>query len=634
MTWSIRARLIGGCAVLVGVTAIGCCIGWRQASSAERHISGIVQQNQNDTTTLLTVGDGVQKLLEARRGEKEFLLTKAPELPDGVIHLITQVKSNLTTLRDGTTEAGARASFSEAIQLAEAYAQTFGTLRDLLIQRGLNPDAGLEGRLRKAVHGIESTITPLGVPELDILLLQCRRHEKDYLLRGRTNYLADIKRVIDDFGGQLAKIQVANKGQITEAWNIYYQSMQDVVETDQLIAGATGRCSSASQAFQAKILQVSEATAESIRQANARALSVLSNGRMVMALILAVSVVLGSLIALILARSIIRPVSKAVAALRSAAEETAGSARQISGASQTLAEGASEQAAALEESGASLEELTSMVTRTSNAALQASALSADTKAAADTGKTAMDQVMDSMTGIKTSGDEVAKIIKSIDEIAFQTNILALNAAVEAARAGEAGSGFAVVADEVRSLAARSAQAARETACKIEQSLDRATRGVEVSNRAGAALNAILDKARAMDQLVGQIASASKDQARGINQINSAVAQMDKVTQSNAASAEECASAAEELNTQAGAQTITVGELETLLGNNRSPQPAQWLETEAPQIPATPRRARNSAGTRRSSATRAPQNPAAPVLIQREGPGEEMDSRSDRAALSF
>ena len=190
-------------------------------------------------------------------------------------------------------------------------------------------------------------------------------------------------------------------------------------------------------------------------------------------------------------------------------------------------------------------------------------------------KAASDEMGRAMSDIKASSDNVAKIIKTIDEIAFQTNILALNAAVEAARAGEAGAGFAVVAEEVRNLAQRSAEAAKETAKMIETSVTQSARGVEVNGKvaeriAGIAqksggvrtsLDEIVKKVREVDTLVAEIANASKEQASGLSQIGIAMTQMDSVTQSNAAGAEETASAAEELNNQSGELR---GAVETLL----------------------------------------------------------------------
>jgi methyl-accepting chemotaxis protein len=170
-----------------------------------------------------------------------------------------------------------------------------------------------------------------------------------------------------------------------------------------------------------------------------------------------------------------------------------------------------------------------------------------------------------MSAIDSSSAEVAKIVKDIDEIAFQTNILALNAAVEAARAGEAGAGFAVVADEVRSLAQRSAAAAKETANKIETAISNSRQGSLNSSKVAESLKQISEKVTSTDALVGDISTASREQAQGIDQINSAIAQMEKVTQSNASSAEESASAAEELSAQAESLQELVGKLRHLVG---------------------------------------------------------------------
>ena len=250
---------------------------------------------------------------------------------------------------------------------------------------------------------------------------------------------------------------------------------------------------------------------------------------------------------------------------------SAGAANQVSASSQTLAEGASEQAAAIEETSASLEEMSSMTKRNAENAQKANDLAKQARTAADKGADDMQQMNQAMQDIKTSSDDIAKIIKTIDEIAFQTNILALNAAVEAARAGEAGMGFAVVADEVRNLAQRSAQAAKETAAKIEGAIGKTAQGVNISGKVAQTLNEIVTKARQVDELAAEVAGASREQTQGITQINAAVGQMDKVTQGNAASAVECAAAAEELNAQAETMQQSVGELLQLVGGaaNRS-----------------------------------------------------------------
>ncbi len=281
------------------------------------------------------------------------------------------------------------------------------------------------------------------------------------------------------------------------------------------------------------------------------------------------ALVLGVFIAWLISRSIVGLLRLFADTLEDVAHQVTSASTQVSTASQSLAEGASEQAASLEETSASLEEMTSMVKRTADAAQQAKDLSAQTRVAADAGASDMQQMQQSMDAIKLSSSEVAKIVKNIDEIAFQTNILALNAAVEAARAGEAGAGFAVVADEVRNLAQRSATAAKETAEKIDDAIAKSNEGVRVSGKVSASLQEIITKARGVDTLVGEIATASREQAEGITQVNIAVTQMDKVTQSNAANAEESAAAAEQLSAQAASQNEAVNSLLSLIGRPNS-----------------------------------------------------------------
>ncbi len=255
-------------------------------------------------------------------------------------------------------------------------------------------------------------------------------------------------------------------------------------------------------------------------------------------------------LALTIARSISGPINRIIAGLRDGAEQVSEAAGQVSSSSQSLAQGNSEQAAAIEETSSSLEEMTSMTQGSATSANEAKELAGQTRQQANQGSASMQRMSKAIDDIKKSSDETAKIIKTIDEIAFQTNLLALNAAVEAARAGDAGKGFAVVAEEVRNLAQRSAEAARDTAELIEGSVTNATNGVEINQEVGQALQSITELATQVDDLVAQIAGASSEQAQGIQQINQAVTQMDEVTQQNAANAEESASASEELSSQA------------------------------------------------------------------------------------
>ncbi len=263
------------------------------------------------------------------------------------------------------------------------------------------------------------------------------------------------------------------------------------------------------------------------------------------------TIVAGIVIAVFITRSITKPVKKIVIDLTEGAQQVASASGQLSATSQQLAEGNAEQASSIEETSSTLEESASMVSQNSENTRQAAVLAAQTKASSDKGNNDMHEMMNSMVEIKKSSDQIAKIIKVIDDIAFQTNILALNAAVEAARAGDAGMGFAVVAEEVRNLAQRSAQAAKDTASIIESNITLSENGVSVAKKVGDSLAEITVQAKKVNELMDEIAAASQEQSQGISQINKAITQMEAVTQQNAANAEESASASEELNAQAG-----------------------------------------------------------------------------------
>ncbi|MBA3850471.1 MAG: chemotaxis protein, partial [Opitutus sp.] len=217
-----------------------------------------------------------------------------------------------------------------------------------------------------------------------------------------------------------------------------------------------------------------------------------------------------------LARRLSRPLHDAMGQMQDFTARTASASVQISSSSQSLADGASQQAASLEETSASLEEMAGMTRRNAEAAQSAKQAATKTRNTVEAGAAGMQRMNAAMEGIKSASGEIAKIIKTIDEIAFQTNILALNAAVEAARAGEAGAGFAVVAEEVRALAQRSATAAKETADKIETALNKSVEGARTSAEVTGLLSEIVGQVRQMDGLVAEIATASAEQSEGIN----------------------------------------------------------------------------------------------------------------------
>jgi len=291
---------------------------------------------------------------------------------------------------------------------------------------------------------------------------------------------------------------------------------------------------------------------------------VLGRSTYIVSIGLVIAVLIGIILAWLITRSITVPIKKIISGLSSGSDQVASASEEVAQSSTQMAEGASEQASSLEETSASLEELTSMTHQNAENADQANQLAALARNHADQGQTSMERMLKSIDAIKRSSDDTARIIRTIDEIAFQTNLLALNAAVEAARAGEAGKGFAVVAEEVRSLAQRSAEAAKNTSTLIEGSQKYVLDGVEVSNEVNAILTEIVRAADKVAQFIAEVSTAVKEQAQGLEQINKAVSQMDQVTQGNAANSEEAAAASEELSAQAEQMREMVNALVTLV----------------------------------------------------------------------
>jgi len=314
---------------------------------------------------------------------------------------------------------------------------------------------------------------------------------------------------------------------------------------------------------------ISVANVEDTEKITAEAADKISLFSMILIIGFAITMILGIILAFIIITSITRPINRIVGELSQGAEQIAAASQQLSSTSQQLAEGSSEQASSIQETSSTLEESSSMIYQNNENTKYASQLSKQAKDSAEKGNREMMEMMMAMEEIKKSSDQIAKIIKVIDEIAFQTNILSLNAAVEAARAGEAGMGFAVVAEEVRNLAQRCSQAAKDTAAIIEGNIALSQRGVSVSQRVNEALKDINIHVQKVNELLNEISAASQEQALGINQINKAISQIEQVVQQNAAGAEESASASQELAAQAQVVQEVVSQLKKLISGDDS-----------------------------------------------------------------
>jgi len=418
---------------------------------------------------------------------------------------------------------------------------------------------------------------------VDELLREYNEHEALALYKGTIAPTAlKVLHGIDEFL-ELDKQEVAG---MLKAQEIYASKTGPALVQVQGLLGEAGHLVSENVMTDEEMLKKAQSTKTAV--------SVLS----------IVAVILGVGLGIIITRGIVTALTRVMDGLNRGSEQVTVAAGQVAEASQDMADGASNQASSLEETSATLEEMASMTKQNAGNASEANGLSNNLQSVAETGQEAMGRMTGAIEKIKDSSDQTARIIKTIDEIAFQTNLLALNAAVEAARAGDAGKGFAVVAEEVRNLAQRSADAAKDTAELIDQSQVNANGGVDVTREVTEILGEIVTGVSRVSDLIDAVSTSNEEQSRSVGEINRAVGQLDQVTQSNAANAEESASASEELSGQARELNGMVGTLSAIVngGSAETPVSAQapvrrrqkasapskapeaWAPTEVSNIP--------------------------------------------------
>ena len=373
-----------------------------------------------------------------------------------------------------------------------------------------------------------------------------------------------------------------------KAANNYKSAMTEFLDTWLAVRDIGKKRGTVADEFLALSRETSNAGLSGMKKISKETITTLSNSTNIMLTGLAVALIIGILLALLITRSITKPIHVVISGLTDGSAQVAAASSQVANSSQSLAEGASEQAAALEETSSSMEEMSSMTKTNADNASQADTLMRESREVVERANHAMGEVTTAMKDINKAGEETSKIIKTIDEIAFQTNLLALNAAVEAARAGEAGAGFAVVADEVRNLAMRAAEAAKNTASLIEGTIKKTKDGSALVIRTNEAFSEVAESSSKVAELISEIAAGSNEQAQGIDQVSKAMTDMDKVTQQNAANAEESAAAAEELSAQSENMQGFVQDLVSIVGSSKNgKKPAKRLlkGSKAKALPA-------------------------------------------------
>jgi len=409
----------------------------------------------------------------------------------------------------------------------------------------------------------------------------------------QTLYAAEKKKGLDEFevaSKAVDALAISLAGTGNQALAVTIRQKLDewkTLHTQIVEHGDAGRVADALETLNQKatpLFRAAEESAQSISSQMFKATSDAtlslsqSQSRTITAFVIAVALLVGALVAWVV-RSINQSLRGMSRELGEGGQLVVDASAQMSASAQSMSQGAAEQAASLEETSASMEEIAAMTRTNADNSQQAAALMGEAARVLDQSNQSLADMVGAMNSIKESSNRVSKIIKTIDEIAFQTNILALNAAVEAARAGEAGMGFAVVADEVRNLAQRSAQAARDTTSLIEGAIASSSAGSERVAQAAESFAAITERVTSVKRLVDSVSVASGQQAHGIEQVLQGIRQMEKVTQTTAATAEQSAAASEQLSAQASMTMQLVERLEAMVGHaaGAAPMPAPMRE---------------------------------------------------------
>ena len=540
------------------------------------------------------------------------------ELEEKIQHMITEFNNDFATLRQSPHIEGHQLQgLDELEKEVTAYSKDMKIMvdayhrieKDKVILEGIGHDVDMA--LEKMIHHHEAEAIAMEtdprvtseerqahtrllayLTEAEIYALKLFREEVEFLLDQKVTRVQTMSKNMGYLKAYLKALEtmltIPKEHEmllkVEDKVATYEKLLTEIIQSEAQVKKTT--------AHAAHLLHLIAAQSEGMSHtAKAIADALESEGDKSLVSLVLIALVSGCFFSFFIARGISRPIHQIIQGLNLGADQVSSAADQVSASSQSLAEKAADQAASIEETSSSMEEMSAMTRRNTDNAGQADELMKDAAKVVETTNSAMLELTNAMEAISKASDETSKIIKTIDEIAFQTNLLALNAAVEAARAGEAGAGFAVVADEVRNLAMRAADAAKDTANLIQETIKKVTDGTQLAAVTNDAFGQVSESAASAGTLISEISHASGEQAIGYENVNQAISQMDKIIQTNAATAEETAATAEELNAQSEQLNAYVGDLMVVIQGQTarkpkalppgSPEP-QAIEHTAPQ----------------------------------------------------
>jgi methyl-accepting chemotaxis protein len=596
---TMRQRLSLGFGTMIMLIGLGAGVGIWFAGEIGARVGTLISEDLRAQRAIQTASLLAVKL---REDQQQFLLTSKVASIDEAIRTGARLEETLIEVRGRLAEAGDRARLDQVLVDVQAIRGQLQSLRDASIAMGLDEDLGLRADLRGAAHEIEDEIERLDAPELRVLLLMARRHEKDYMLRGDPQYVDRLRERLEEFRAAAVREGLAAplRSRLDGLWLRYFASFGEFVALHQSILFANDELAALSARIQAANDELGDGIATHARDTERAVFALMEDVTGLLLVVLLVAVVAGVVIAAWIINSITSSVASArgviarisvgelsfdrdelrsrdeigqmltnidamktrlaeiATLISSGSREVIVSAEQVSMGNALLNQRTGEQASSLEEIAASMEQMTGSVEQNAERARRADDLAARAQMQASGGGAVVERAVESMGAIEESSRRIADIIGVIDEIAFQTNLLALNAAVEAARAGDQGRGFAVVAAEVRALAGRSAEAAREIRTLIGEGVTRIRDGSGLVSATGLALEEIVASVTELSELVGEIAVASGQQASAIGQVNNAVFEMDRMTQQNASMVEEVAAASEVMGSRAHELEAAIG----------------------------------------------------------------------------